>query len=152
MALNNICEYYADRLILQYRNKYKARNTIKKLAENIYGDGIVLQLLNILDIDTAVGKQLDLIGKILGCDRNIVGLVPGAKYFSFEEAVVPYGYSTREKLSEGLWKTRYNSTLSIYALEDVDYRNLLKFKAIKNIWSGSMGVIDETLYRFLVMQ
>lgn len=136
-------EHYADLLILQYHDKPKARETIKMGLGLFTGDGMLYQLYNILDIDTAVGEQLDIIGKIVGCPRNIQGLDVTKKYFSFEEATIPYGFSTRSVLSEGDFKTRYNSTLSVYSLLDEDYRALLKFKAAANVVRGSMAGIDE---------
>ena len=81
----NVENYYADLLIIQYRNKPKARATIK-LGANLYlADGLVFELNNVLDIDTAVGAQLDLIGKILGVSRDIPGFTIDKEYFSFEK-------------------------------------------------------------------
>ena len=142
--LANVKEYYANLLILQYRNKPKARETIK-LGTDIYlADGLVFQLNNVLDIDTAIGAQLDLIGKILGVSRTIYGLNPDIPYFSFEKADA-YGYSDKTELSEGYWKSYWNSIGSAYSLSDADYRSLLKFKAAYNLRRGSMADID-TLY------
>ena len=81
----SIENYYADLLIIQYRNKPKARATIKLGVDLYLTDGLVFDLQNVLDIDTAVGVQLDLIGKILGCNRNIFGFNIDKKYFSFEK-------------------------------------------------------------------
>ena len=141
--------YYADTLIIQYRNKPKARATIK-LGANLYlADGLIFDLNNILDIDTAEGAQLDLIGKILGCSRNIVGLTLDKDYFSYEKEPpeVSYGYSDVNALSQGLWKSYNNSIGSAYSLFDADYRILLKFKALYNVRRGSMAFMDEMYYR-----
>lgn len=134
----NVENYYADLLILQYRNKQKARDTIKLGADLYMGDGLVFDLNNILDIDTAVGPQLDLIGKILGCSRDIVGLTLDMKYFSFEK-LNAYGYSDVDALSEGYWKSFYNSIGSVFTLRDEIYRPVLKFKALYNMRNGSMA-------------
>ena len=83
--IESIENYYANLLIIQYRNKTKARATIKLGVDLYLGDGIVFDLQNVLDIDTAKGQQLDLIGKILGCNRNIFGYNVDKKYFSFEK-------------------------------------------------------------------
>lgn len=61
-------------LVLQYRNKPKARETIKIGADIYLGDGVIFQLQDILDIDTAEGPQLDIIGKILDCPRIVQGV------------------------------------------------------------------------------
>lgn len=144
--IESIEDYYADLLIIQYRNKLKARATIK-LGVNLYlADGLVFDLQNVLDIDTAQGAQLDLIGKILGCDRNIFGFNINKKYFTFEKTGA-YGYSDVNALSEGLWKNYRNSTASAYALGDSDYRLLLKFKALYNLRRGSWGDLDRLYYK-----
>ena len=44
MALiDDVKEYYADLLILQYRNKPKARNTVKMGVDIYTGDGVLFQ-------------------------------------------------------------------------------------------------------------
>lgn len=137
----NVENYYADLLIIQYRNKPKARATIK-LGTNLYlADELLFDLSNVLDIDSAVGPQLDLIGKILGVGREIAGLTLNKDYFTFEKTIA-YGYSDAQALSQGYWKKYSNSIGSIYALDDTNYRALLKFKALYNSRYGSMGGMD----------
>lgn len=80
----NIEDYYADLLIIQYRNKPNARATIKLGVDLYLADGLIFDLNNVLDIDTAVGQQLDLIGKILGVNRKINGFTLNVDFFSFE--------------------------------------------------------------------
>lgn len=140
-----IKKYYADLLILQYRSKPKAREMVKTGAQIYLGDTILLQLQDILDIDKAVGAQLDIIGKILGVPRIIQGINPEVRFFSFEKPNAR-GFSTKNNLSNGAWKTATNSLWSIYSLPDSSYRLLLKFKAIKNRLRASMGEIDDLLY------
>ena len=144
--IESIKKYYADLLILQYRNKPKARETIKMFVDICMGDGLVFELNDCLNIDTAVGKQLDLIGQILGCNRNVYGLTPDAKWFTFEKTGA-YGYSDKNALSEGYWKTYFNSSGSAYALSDSNYRQLLKFKAAINVMPATMKDMDEALYQ-----
>ena len=144
--LANVEDYYANLLILQYRNKLKARQTVKIGADIYLGDGLIFELNDVLNIDTAEGKQLDLIGQILGCNRNVNGLTPDAKWFTFEKTGA-YGYSDKDALSEGYWKNYYNSTGSAYALSDSDYRQLLKFKAALNVMPSTMHAMDEVLYK-----
>ncbi|MBQ1988396.1 MAG: DUF2612 domain-containing protein [Clostridia bacterium] len=147
LEVSNVEEYYANLLILQYRNKPKARATVKLGADIYLGDGLVFELNDILNIDIAVGKQLDLIGQILGCNRSIPGFAPDTEFFSFEKENA-YGYSDKNALSKGYWKSYFNSTGSAYDLQDSDYRNLLKFKAAYNLKRGSMGELDAIYYTF----
>lgn len=153
-TLDEIKKYYSDLLIIQYRGKEKARKTVS-LGVDIYtGNGVVLQLEDILDIDNASGAQLDIIGKILDCPRNIYGLENNAEYFSFHKPTdlepnatgSTLGFSTIEDLGTGYFKSINYGYQSIYRLEDKDYRLLLKFKSYINSVKGSWGDMDKALY------
>ena len=52
----------------------------------------------------------------------------------------------KDALSEGYWKSYFNSIGSAYALPDSDYRQLLKFKAALNVMPSTMKGMDEALY------
>lgn len=149
IEIADIENYYADLLIIQYRNKPNARATIKLGVDLYLADGLIFDLNNVLDIDTAVGAQLDLIGKILGVNRQIDGFTLDQDYFSFEKEppAVSYGYSDKDALSQGYWKTYNNSIGSSYSLNDDDYRVLLKFKALYNVRYGSWGCMDLLYWR-----
>ena len=139
--------YYADLLILQYRGKPRARATIKLGADIYLADGLAFQLNDILDIDTAIGAQLDVIGKILDCPREIPGIVVDTKFFTFHVDENSLGFSTIGDPSVGNFKTRSLSNNSIYTLLDEEYRKLLRLKALSNVLEGTMAGIDEALYR-----
>lgn len=146
-TIDDVKKYYADLLILQYRNKPKARQTIE-LGVDIYtGDGVLFQLSDVLNIDTAEGAQLDIIGKILGCPRNVPGINNQTKYFTFHVDENSLGFSTIGNPSNGVLKTRNNSVLATYTLSDDEYRPLLKFKAFLNVWRGDIGSMDKALFQ-----
>lgn len=147
----DIKEYYANLLILQYRNKRKARETIKLWVDLFLCDGLILQLPDILDLDKASGECLDIIGKILGCPREVQGLVVDKNYFHFykppEGGTVfsQLGFSTVDIPRKGSFKTIANSNLSLYELDNDNYRVLLKIKAVANVLRGTMADIDNAL-------
>ena len=60
--------YYSNLLILQYHNKPKAKATIEA-SVNLLPDDLILEVINGFDIETAVGKQLDILGIYVGVDR-----------------------------------------------------------------------------------
>lgn len=62
-------EYYEKLLIIQYNSKEKAKATIRLIAEQYASDGIIFDVENGYDINTAIGKQLDILGKYIGIDR-----------------------------------------------------------------------------------
>lgn len=144
--IQDVKTYYADLLILQYRNKPKARETIKIGADIYLGDGVIFQLQDILDIDTAEGAQLDIIGKILDCPRVVQGIYNDMIFFQFYDGEDSVGFSTVGKPQGGNFRTIQNYNQSEYSLPDDDYRFLLKFKSAVNVMRGSERVIDEALW------
>lgn len=137
--------YYADLLILQYRSKQKARETIKIGADTYLGDGLIFQLPDVLDIDTAFGAQLDIIGKILDCPRIVEGVYNDLKFFQFHVNENSLGFSTIGEPTSANFRTIRNYNQSEYSLPDEDYRFLLKFKSAINVMRGSEKGIDEAL-------
>lgn len=144
--IQDVKNYYADLLILQYRNKPKARETIKIGADIYLGDGVIFQLQDILDIDTAEGAQLDIIGKILDCPRVVQGVYNDMIFFQFYDGEDSVGFSTVGNPQGGNFRTIQNYNQSEYSLPDDDYRFLLKFKSAVNVMRGSERGIDDALW------
>lgn len=69
-VLEDVESYYKNTLIVQYHDKPKAKDTIKEWVDCMSGDTIFTQLSDAFDIDTAIGKQLDVIGLFVGLGRN----------------------------------------------------------------------------------
>lgn len=143
--INEVKKYYADLLILQYRNKPKARAMIEWGVET-YLPECAMQIQDCLDIDNAVGVQLDLIGRILNCPRVVQGIYNDTKYFTFHVDENSLGFSTVGNPVGGTFRTIRNYNQSQYSLPDSDYRWLLKFKSCVNVMRGTMQGIDEALY------
>lgn len=139
-------EYYADLLILQYHSKYRARETVKMGVDLYLGDGVVFELQDVLDIDNAEGKQLDIIGKILDCPRLIPGFETDKPFFTFEHTGDDYGFSIVGQPSQGYFKSLNFDYSSMYSLPDNDYRLLLKFKAVANRAIASWKEMDDLFF------
>jgi hypothetical protein len=73
--------YYVERLPYQYR-KPSAQATIAILANLGVADLLALQVQDAYDPATALGVQLDVIGKYVGLPRNI-GEAAALPYFGF---------------------------------------------------------------------
>ena len=58
---------------MQYRNKPKALATIELMVGILLQDDILLKVLDGFNPETAVGKQLDIMGKWIGIDRFYSG-------------------------------------------------------------------------------
>lgn len=64
-----LIDYYADLLILQYKEKLKAYGTIQATALPFIMNQLPIAVQNAFDVDTSVGKQLNILGKYSGVTR-----------------------------------------------------------------------------------
>ena len=63
MDIQNIINSYISLLIIQYANQPKARALIELFVGSLLADGIMFDVEQGYNLDTAVGVQLDIIGK-----------------------------------------------------------------------------------------
>lgn len=70
MITSDLIDYYAKLLILQYVGKPKAFATIQTLVTPVIMDQLPIGVQNAFKIGTAVGVQLDVIGKYVGVIRS----------------------------------------------------------------------------------
>ena len=152
MTVGEILEAYADALIIQYRGKTKARATAKLVANCGVCDGLTLAERDCWDLETAIGAQLTILGKIVGVPRSITGLDLEHVYFGFRR------YSAENSLVSGFGRYaespyptelfyRYGNT-SIYTLTDFELRALIRLKIIYNCKFSSMKYLTEALYAY----
>lgn len=79
-----------------------------------------------LDIDKSTGKNLDVIGKLIGEERTLVNFINRA-YFGF------FGARLAEPYDFGYWYSLYkNKYGTLRTLTDEEYRRVLKARIIKN--------------------
>lgn len=165
--ISDIVDYYANLLIIQYHDKPKAQATIKLMVDELLASGIALDVLNGYNLDTAVGAQLDILGKYIGTDRFFQG-----NDLTDMFSLVTYAESTHnpntDPIFDGRWgfvtyanydSVNENGVLNYFSvlvqdfqLNDDDYRTLLKFKIIKNYSSASHKEIDDELFKFFGTQ
>ena len=69
--MEQLTKYYTNLLIKQYNNKLKAKATIELLVKNslLLYVNIINKFIESFNINTAIGKQLDIIGSIAGINR-----------------------------------------------------------------------------------
>lgn len=64
-------EYLSSLLIIQYNGKPKAKATVEAIGED-FPDDLIFAVRDGFSLETAVGAQLDVLGKYLGTDRFFV--------------------------------------------------------------------------------
>jgi len=70
MTLAELVQYYVNLLIIQYRDKPKARATVQAFAEMATVDMLPLQIQEAIVLDNAEGVVLDVLGKYAGVKRT----------------------------------------------------------------------------------
>ena len=79
-----------------------------------------------LDIDKSTGKNLDVIGKLIGEERTLVNFIDRS-YFGF------LGTRLSEAYDVGYWYSLYrNKYGTLRTLTDEEYRRVLKARVVKN--------------------
>jgi len=79
-----------------------------------------------LDIDKSTGKNLDVIGKLIGEERTLVNFIDRS-YFGFLGARLSESYDVGHWYS--LYKNKYGT---LRTLTDEEYRRVLKARVVKN--------------------
>lgn len=131
--MSEFTDQYSKLLIVQYYDKPKAKAHIELLAseyEKVYN--LLNEFENAFDLDFAIGKQLDILGKIVGIDRNIPLIIP-KKYFDL------VNYSMGDKFELVITYPLKDKNEVVYTdlqLNDNDYRYLIRCKIIKNFLKG----------------
>nr|DAR65268.1 MAG TPA: Protein of unknown function (DUF2612) [Caudoviricetes sp.] len=119
-------------LIWQYRKKPRARATAKLLSDEVYKTfDDAIKVAEILNIDTASGYALDLVGRHVGVSREQRNLIL-KDFFAFNQAEKKQGFYKGEFYRLG------NSLKGSFYLNDSDYRFLIKAKIIKNYQTGTL--------------
>lgn len=153
--MEELLNYYRNLLIIQYHNKPKAKATIDAFVNLLWANFVLKQMRDAFDVDTAVGKQLDIIGLWVGVDR-FINLKPydNHPWISLIEitgatdTILQGGYSevsTFDRLGGFLTPDLVIGSNKA-ELSDEYFRILIKLKIIKNSISHTCKNIDDAIY------
>lgn len=157
-VVEDIIQSYVELLIIQYASKPKARATIDLLIRTLMQNGIYFDVDTAFDLETAVGAQLDIIGKYVGVDRTYTQqVIPSSPHFAFttaedianntENSDIGFNDATSYLTDAGIWEDISNITYT-HVLTDTDYRFILKMRIIQNSSNHSHKSIDESMKMF----
>ena len=123
---------YLSRITSEHRNKTRFVATVTACVSPFARVQEVLRGLTVqFDLDTAVGVQLDILGKWIGETREISEPIEDV-FFSWRGSVA-------EGWRQGSWRGAYNPDTGVTVLDDDAFRALLKGKALANIWKGTIA-------------
>lgn len=151
---DSLIAYYVDLLIIQYNNKPKARAHIQAIITALMIYDIAIDVRDGMNIDTAIGKQLDILSKIIGVDRIVTGASFTRAYFGYADYtdIAPFafhGYADYTAINvDEQFRLYIEDNRALYALNDTELRMMLKMQIIKNSSNGSMKSIDDLLAAF----
>ena len=153
--IESTIEYYKNLLIIQYNDKEKARATIALNITTLLANDIISQVQDGYNIDTAVGVQLDVLGRYVGKDRFISGEVPiVGDFFSMTTYSTlltddEVGMTDFANYNTDVGGTlTYGDIFTSAGLSDDNYRIILKLRIIQNNSDHSHKSIDDGLFSF----
>lgn len=126
-------------IIWQYRTKPKALGTIKAIyKETDLTFQNIIQIADILNIDTATGYALDLVGRHIGVSRVLPTAI-AKEYFGWLEDDGALSFGAGEFY-------RYGDALSAsVVLNDSDYRFFIRARITKNYQTGTIENIVKSI-------
>lgn len=153
---DQLTDYYLDRLILQYKNKKNARATVALVTPVQLADGIAFDVRDAYNLDTAQGKQLDVLGKYVGLPRNIAPVAPKPFFQmgSYSQATptdYPYGFTSYNRTTgnyTGIWASYKNFGTQTTDLPDNLYSLMIRLKIYDNAMNGTLKGIVDYLWAF----
>ncbi len=121
---------YTNLVTSEHANKPNFISTLSTVLQPIADNILSLQLLDgLFDLATAVGDQLDIIGKWIGVSRNLTIPISNV-FFSFDIDAVGF--------DSGTWFGPTDTGTTLTQLPDDSYRILLYAKIANNHWDGTI--------------
>lgn len=153
MTDQELIDYYVNLLIIQYKTLPNATGTIAALATEVVASQIYNQVLNGFELQTAIGKQLDILADYVGAPRTIFGYSPAVTYFTL------WPYSATPSADTGFamyadttdpvdfWLL-YSTSLTTFVLSDGQLRALIAYLIAVHKSDHTLYSIDLILQAF----
>lgn len=154
MTTEELADYYAALLILQYAGRTRARGTIRALALVAVSDQVIQQVIDGFDLETAIGAQLDVLGAYRGANRVNFGLDLEKEFLAFPDVDVAdptiyHGFPDADDVDVPDWYFAFTEdVVPSGALTDPDFRQFIKFLSKVQSLNLGLGEIDAILFEF----
>ena len=153
---DELIQYYINLLILQYRDRPKARATIETIIHALMIFDIMRAVENGYDVDTAIGVQLDLLAKYVGAARNVTATQFDRTFFGsidYNQSLPVTGVSgsisyTLTELPDAQILGYETTNQSTQALTDQELRSFIRIKIGQNSSNHSPSSIDLIIREF----
>lgn len=151
--VTDLVDYYVNLLIIQYHDLPNAQGTIAAYIKELLADGIIFDVRDAYNVDTAIGKQLDVLGKYEDINRFYEGLnLDGYFAFTNYSEITPdtrkRGFETYSVFpnNAGKWLNYSSSLNGTFVLSDADFRTLLQLRIFQNNINHSQAEIDDAIF------
>lgn len=153
MTTQEVIDYYTSLLIVQYASLPNARATVAALMNRLIQDQIIAQVRDGFNLDTAIGAQIDILGKYRGIPRTLFGATQASDWslinYSDYLASGYFGWAEYADADPNWLWMQYDDVASLpYTLTDVQMVKLIKLAAKIDGSSMDLGTIDAILFEF----
>jgi hypothetical protein len=154
MTPDELKEYYANLLIIQYFNRANARAMVKAFSGEVIADNVIPAVRDAFDLDTAVGVQLDVIGQYRGVSRYVFNFDLSKDYFDWPDYSTSdpstfFGfaeYSASDATINWFFLRYQDASAVSYTMNDQEYREVIRFRATTDSSFLSVKDIDDILF------
>jgi hypothetical protein len=152
IEFDDLTVYYIGLLIIQYVNLPRARETVGVFAREMVADSVALAVRSGFDLETAIGRQLDILAEYRGAKRSVYGVDLGRLYFSFPYATDSSpsggGFVLAGSEPDSYWLLASGSAATSYSMSDDELRRFVKYLAELHSIEFSVKNIDDLLWAF----
>ena len=151
--MNEILKYYTDLLIIQYQALPKTRAFLEAVLKRVLIFDVLFQIRDGFNIETAVGRQLDILGEYIGVSRTyeiaedpdptlFFGLIDGS---NADHVANPQAFCKGFNDSNNPSDWFITSGLKVVTMNDELYRQILKLKIKLNSIDYTVESIEDIL-------
>lgn len=149
---DSMIAYYTRLLVFEYQ-KPKAQNTIAILVKQLIGDGIAFAVQDGFNVTTAVGPQLDTLGKYIGIPRNIgdAAPLPFFGFLDYSGSGNPNGFTSYDGTTNRdvvFFQYQYQGSRNTNLSDDA-YAFMMALKIVLNSSDGTLYSIQQFLEALL---
>lgn len=158
--LEELKEYFANLLIIQYRGAERNRNLIKFLVDLIFANNLALKVKEETVSINSIGAQLDVVGKWVGVDRyylqelwNRIFLalpnyetIKDSSYTQYQGGLSDYTTFDNNDGGVVMYKDWQAIRGKVNELGDDLFKKLIELKIIKNSLNHTCKNIDDAIY------
>ena len=153
LSFNELTAFYQKLLIIQYRTKAKAFNTIGVYVDESIAGQISAVVQEAFNLDSAIGVQLDTLADYKGAERVVHGIDITRIYFAmpgYDDTpdVDVTGFILYGDTPLGYWITYDWAEQPIYGMNDDELRRLVKYLARLQASDYSLEDLDAILFEF----